>query len=57
MKSLLYKMFEQGSLSHDEARDVLLRIADGAYNDCQLSAFMTVFLMRSITIDELTGCR
>lgn len=57
MKSLLYKMFEQGSLSHDEARDVLLRIADGAYNDCQLSAFMTVFLMRSITIDELTGFR
>ncbi len=50
-------MFEQGSLSHDEARDVLLRIADGAYNDCQLSAFMTVFLMRSITIDELTGFR
>ena len=57
MKSLLYKMFEQGSLSHDEARDVLLKIADGTYNDCQLSAFMTVFLMRSITIDELTGFR
>lgn len=57
MKSLLYKMFEHKSLSHDEARDVLLNIADGRYNDSQLSAFMTVFLMRSITLDELTGFR
>lgn len=50
-------MFEHKSLSHDEARDVLLNIADGRYNDAQLSAFMTVFLMRSITLDELTGFR
>lgn len=57
MKNILYKMFEHKSLSHDEARDVLLNIADGRYNDSQLSAFMTVFLMRSITVDELTGFR
>ena len=57
MKNLLYKMFEHKSLSREEARDVLLNIADGRYNDCQLSAFMTVYLMRSITIDELTGFR
>lgn len=50
-------MFEHKSLSHDEAREVLLNIADGKYNDAQLSAFMTVYLMRSITIDELTGFR
>ncbi|MDE5971091.1 MAG: anthranilate phosphoribosyltransferase [Muribaculaceae bacterium] len=57
MKNLLYKMFEHKSLSHDEARNVMLNIADGRYNDSQLSAFMTVFLMRSITLDELTGFR
>lgn len=57
MKNLLYKMFEHKSLSHNEARDILLKIADGKFNDAQLSAFMTVFLMRSITIDELTGFR
>lgn len=57
MKNLLYKMFEHKSLSHDEARSVMLNIADGRYNDSQLSAFMTVFLMRSITLDELTGFR
>lgn len=57
MKNLLYKMFEHKNLSREEARDVLLNIADGKYNDAQLAAFMTVFLMRSITLDELTGFR
>lgn len=57
MKNLLYKMFEHRNLSRDEARDVLLNIAASKYNDAQLSAFMTVFLMRSITTDELTGFR
>lgn len=50
-------MFEHKNLTREEARDVLLNIADGKYNDAQLSAFMTVFLMRSITLDELTGFR
>ncbi len=57
MKELLYKMFEHKNLSRAEARDVLLNIADSKYNDCQLSAFMTVFMMRSITTDELAGFR
>lgn len=57
MKNLLYKMFEHKSLTREESRQVLLNIADGIYNDAQLSAFMTVFLMRSITLDELTGFR
>lgn len=57
MKDLLYRMFEHDNLSREEARDVMLNIADGRYNDSQLAAFMTVFLMRSITTDELTGFR
>lgn len=57
MKNILYKMFEHKSLTRRESRDVLLNIADGKYNDAQLSAFLTVFLMRSITLDELTGFR
>lgn len=50
-------MFEHKSLSREEARDIMLNIADGKYNDNQLSAFMTVYLMRSITPDELSGFR
>lgn len=57
MKKILYKMFEHRSLCREEAREVLLNIADGRYNDAQLAAFMTVFLMRSITVDELAGFR
>ncbi|MDE7238009.1 MAG: anthranilate phosphoribosyltransferase [Paramuribaculum sp.] len=57
MKKILYKMFEHRNLGREEAREVLLNIADGRYNDAQLAAFMTVFLMRSITVDELAGFR
>lgn len=57
MKDILYRMFEHGNLSREEARNIMSNIADGKYNDSQLAAFMTVFLMRSITTDELTGFR
>ena len=57
MKDLLYKMFEQKNLTRQEAHDVMLNIADCRYNNEQLAAFMTVFLMRSITTDELSGFR
>lgn len=57
MNKILSNLFEHKSLSREQARDIMLNIADGKYNDNQLSAFMTVFLMRSITPDELTGFR
>lgn len=57
MNKILHRLFEHGNLTRGEARDIMLNIADGKYNDAQLSAFMTVFLMRSITPDELTGFR
>lgn len=57
MKDILHHLFEHKNLTRAQARDVLLNIAEGRYNDSQLSAFMTVFLMRSITTDELAGFR
>lgn len=57
MNRILSNLFEHKSLTRDEAIDIMLNIADGKYNDNQLSAFMTVFLMRSITPDELSGFR
>lgn len=57
MKDTLNKLIEHAPLSREEARRVLLDIADGKCNDCQLSAFMTVYMMRSITLDELIGFR
>ncbi|MDE6341186.1 MAG: anthranilate phosphoribosyltransferase [Muribaculaceae bacterium] len=57
MNTILSKLFEHKSLTREEARDIMLNIADGRYNDNQLSAFMTVYLMRSITPAELSGFR
>ena len=34
-----------------------MRMARGEYNENQIAAFITVYLMRSITIDELAGFR
>lgn len=57
MKQLLYHLFDHNTLDRAEARDVLLRMAKGEFNESQIAAFITVFLMRSISIDELSGFR
>lgn len=57
MKKLLYRLFEHAYLDRNESREVLIRMSRGEYNETQIAAFITVFLMRSITIDELTGFR
>ena len=39
------------------AKEVLVNIGKGVYNEHEVTAFMTVYLMRSITIEELQGFR
>ena len=57
MKKILYRLFEHQSLSREEARQVLMEIGQGRYNEHEVTAFMTTYLMRSITIPELQGFR
>lgn len=57
MKTILNKLINHEVLSKEEAKTVLINISSGAYNPSQISAFLTVFMMRSITIDELSGFR
>ena len=57
MKQLLYRLFEHQYLGREEARVILQNIAEGRYNDAQIASLITVFLMRSITVEELTGYR
>jgi anthranilate phosphoribosyltransferase len=57
MKELLYRLFEHQYLDREEAKTVLTNMAEGKYNDAQIAAFVTVYLMRSITVDELMGFR
>lgn len=57
MKQILYRLFEHQYLGRDEAREILQNIANGHYNDSQIASLITVFLMRSISVEELTGFR
>lgn len=57
MKKILQHLFEHKTLSQQQAKEVMLNIAKAVYNDTEITAFITVFLMRSITIEELQGFR
>lgn len=57
MKKTLKHLFEHKTLSRGQAMDIMLNIAKGIYNDVELTAFITVYLMRSIAIEELQGFR
>ena len=55
MKKILQYLFEHKTLDRQTAKDVLLNISKGTYNETEVAAFITVYLMRSITIEELQG--
>ena len=57
MKTILNKLINHEVLTKQEAKDVLINISNGNYNPSQISAFLTVFMMRSISIEELMGFR
>jgi anthranilate phosphoribosyltransferase len=55
MKKILQYLFEHKTLSRAQAKEVLINIGKGVYNEHEVTAFMTVYLMRSVTIEELQG--
>ncbi len=57
MKKILNFLFEHKTLDRQQAKEVLLNISKGMYNESEMAAFITVYLMRSITIGELQGFR
>ena len=57
MKKILQFLFEHKTLSREQAKEILTNISKGMYNETEVTAFVTVFLMRSITIEELQGFR
>jgi anthranilate phosphoribosyltransferase len=57
MKEILNHLFEHKTLTKEQAREVLVNITGGKYNQSQISSFLTVYMMRSITVDELEGFR
>lgn len=57
MKKILQYLFEHKTLSRESAKETLVNIGKGIYSEHEVTAFMTVYLMRSITIEELQGFR
>jgi anthranilate phosphoribosyltransferase len=55
MKKILQFLFEHKTLDRQSAKEVLLSISKNIYNESEMAAFITVYLMRSITIEELQG--
>lgn len=57
MKNILQHLFDYKTLSRKQANEVLQNISKGLYSDTEIASFVTVFLMRSITIEEMNGFR
>ncbi|SHF72306.1 anthranilate phosphoribosyltransferase [Flavobacterium segetis] len=57
MKNILNRLINHETLSAEEAKNVLVNISNGNYNTSQIASFLTVYMMRSISIEELSGFR
>jgi len=57
MKQLLNRLINHENISSEEAKQVLVNISKGQYNQNQIASFLTVYMMRSITLEELKGFR
>ena len=57
MKKILQYLFEHKTLGREQAKEILTNISKSMYSEHEVTAFITVFLMRSITIEELQGFR
>lgn len=57
MKAILNQLARQEVLTKEQARQILINIAEGSYNNSQIAAFLTVYMMRNISLEELEGFR
>lgn len=57
MKKILEQLFDNKQLTYQEAKETLINIGQAKYNQSQVAAFLTVYLMRCIALDELAGFR
>ena len=57
MKEILNLLYEYKTLSRTQAKEVLVNIATEKYNHSQVAAFLSIYLMRFITVEELSGFR
>lgn len=57
MKQILNRLINHEKITKEEAKNVLVNISKGNYNNSQIASFLTVYMMRTISIAELDGFR
>ena len=57
MKDILNRLINHETISSEEAKQVIVNISNDIYNPSQITCFLSVFMMRSITLEELKGFR
>ena len=57
MKHVLNRLINHETISAEEAKQILINISKGDYNQSQIAAFLTIFIMRTVTLEELRGFR
>lgn len=57
MKDVLNRLINRETISSEVAKQILVNISDGMYNQSQIVCFLSVYMMRSITLEELRGFR
>jgi anthranilate phosphoribosyltransferase len=57
MKQILNQLYNYEPLSSDQSYSILEQISSNSFNPSQISAFITSYLMRDITVEELAGFR
>ena len=57
MKKILNRLTQHETLTEKESRDIIIDISEGKLNTSEISSFLTIFMIRNITIEELNGFR
>ncbi|MDA9057294.1 anthranilate phosphoribosyltransferase [Flavobacteriaceae bacterium] len=57
MKHVLNRLINHETISAEEAKQILINISKGDYNQSQIAAFLTIYMMRTVTLEELKGFR
>lgn len=57
MKEILNYLISHKDLTKSQAKEVLINMANGSYNESEMSAFLAVYMMRPVTVEEMEGFR
>lgn len=57
MKEILNYLISHKTLTEENAKMVLTNMAKGVYNDSEVAAFLAIYMMRPVTVEEMQGFR